>query len=175
MAVEASRTGKACKVGFAMMSWLLALPLLGLATGLRTMTPIAALCWFAYLGYLPVDGTWAAWTARLVTAIVFTVLALGEYIGDKLPKTPNRTSVVPLLARLVFGGLVGSIAATSMNGAGLEGVLLGVLGALVGAFGGYMLRRDLVEKLDCADWKYAVCEDLTAIAAAIFALHVITM
>jgi uncharacterized membrane protein len=162
-------------MGFAMMSWLLALPLLGLATGLRTMTPMAALCWFAYLGYLPVEGTWAAWTGHLVSAIIFTVLALGEYIGDKLPQTPNRTSIGPLLARLVFGGLVGSIAATSMNGAGVEGVLLGVIGALVGAFGGYMLRRDLVEKLDCVDWQYAVCEDLTAIAASIFALHVVTM
>ncbi len=162
-------------MGFAMMSWLLALPLLGLATGLRTMTPMAALCWFAYLGYLPVDGTWAAWSGHLVTAIIFTVFALGENVGDKLPQTPNRTSTGPLLARLVFGGLVGSIAATSMNGAGAEGVLLGVLGALVGTFGGFMLRRDLVEKLDCVDWKYAVCEDFTALVASIFALHVITM
>jgi uncharacterized membrane protein len=157
------------------ISWLLAIPLLGFATGLRTMTPIAMLCWFAWMGYLPVDGTWASWTGRLVSAIVFTVLALGEYVGDKLPQTPNRTSLFPLLARLSFGGLVGSIAATAMNGSGFEGVLLGILGAAVGTFGGYMVRRDLVEKFDCPDWKVAVCEDLLAIALAGFAVHVITV
>jgi len=37
----------------AILSWLLAIPLLGVTTGLRAMTPMAVLCWFAYLGYLP--------------------------------------------------------------------------------------------------------------------------
>jgi uncharacterized membrane protein len=158
----------------AMLSWLLALPLLGLATGMRTMTPMAVLCWFAYFGYLPVEGTWAAWTARLSVAILFTVLALGEFVGDKLPRTPNRTALAPLLARIIFAGLGGSICATAMHGAGLEGVLLAVAGALIGAFGGYMIRRDIVQKLGCPDWPIALVEDLSAILAAMFALHVIT-
>jgi uncharacterized membrane protein len=157
-----------------MMSWLIAIPLLGLATGLRTMTPIAVICWYAYVGYLPVDATWATWTARLSVAIVFTVLAIGELIGDKLPKTPNRIAPIPLLARLIFGGLCGSISATAMSGPGIEGVMLGVLGALLGAFGGFMVRRHLVERLECADWNVAVCEDATAILFAIFAMHIIT-
>jgi len=110
------------------MSWLFAIPLLGICTGLRSLTPMAVICWFAWLGYLPVDGTWAAWTGRLWVAIVFTVLALGELVADKLPKTPNRTSTGPLLARLVLGGLGGSICATALNGSGLEGVLLSVRG-----------------------------------------------
>ena len=80
----------------AVMSWVLAIPLLGVTTGLRTMTPMAVLCWFAYFGsdggHLPLGGTWAFWAAKLVTAIVFTVLAVGELIGDKLPKTPSRTA-----------------------------------------------------------------------------------
>jgi uncharacterized membrane protein len=157
-----------------MMSWLVAIPLLGMTTGLRSMTPMAVLCWFAHLEYLPVDGTWAAWTAKLGVAIVFTVLAVGELIADKLPRTPNRTAPGPLLARLVLGGLAGSIAATAMDGPGIEGVLLGVLGAVLGAFAGFMIRRDLVQKLDCPDWPVAVAEDLFTIAAAGFALHVIT-
>ncbi len=45
----------------AMLAWLIALPLLGVLTGLRTMTPMAVLCWFAYRGNLPVDDTWASW------------------------------------------------------------------------------------------------------------------
>jgi uncharacterized membrane protein len=115
----------------AFTSWVLAVPLLGFATGLRTITPIAVLCWFAWLGYLPVEGTWAFWTANLISVVVFTLLALGEYIGDKLPQTPNRTALGPLLARLLFGGFVASIVATSIKlpGLGLNAVVLGIAGA----------------------------------------------
>jgi uncharacterized membrane protein len=162
-------------MGIAIMSWLLAIPLLGVATGLRSMTPMAVLCWYAYFSYLPVDDTWALWTSRLTVAILFTVLALGEYVGDKMPWIPSRISLGPLIARLVLGGLAGSVAATAMNGPGIEGVLLGVLGAALGAFGGFMVRRDLSERFQCADWKVAVTEDLTAILLAVFAMHVITM
>jgi len=156
------------------ISWMLAIPLLGLTTGLRTMTPIAVLCWFAYLGRLQVQGTWASWTAHLVVAILFTLCALGEYVGDKLPRTPNRTAPVPLTSRIVFGGLVGSIAATAMRGPGLEGVVLGAVGAALGAFAGFMIRRDLVERLGCADWLVGVAEDLFAVLCAVFAMHVVT-
>jgi uncharacterized membrane protein len=156
------------------ISWMLAIPLLGLTTGLRAMTPIAVLCWFAYLGYLPVQGTWASWTAHLAVAIVFTLCALGEIVNDKLARTGNRTAPGPLTARMVFGGLVGSIAATAMRGPGLEGVLLGVVGATLGAFAGFMIRRDLVERLGCADWLVAVAEDLFTVFCAVFAMHVVT-
>jgi uncharacterized membrane protein len=157
-----------------MMAWLLAIPLLGVTTGLRSMTPMAVICWFAHLGYLPVEGTWASWTAGTAAVAIFTVLAVGELIADKLPRTPNRTAVGPLVWRLILGGLAGAIAATSLQGPGIEGVLLSVVGALAGAFAGFMVRRKLVEQIDCADWKIAVVEDLIAIFGAVFALHVIT-
>jgi len=158
----------------AILSWLLAIPLLGVTTGLRSLTPMAVLCWFSYLGYLPVDGTWAAWTGWPAVAIVFTVLALGEMIADKLPRIPDRISAAPLMARLILGGLIGSIAATAMAGPGVEGVLLGVLGAALGAFGGFMVRRDMVERIGCDDWKVALAEDLITVACAGFAMHVVT-
>jgi len=161
-------------MAIAMMAWLLAIPLLGVATGLRSMTPMAVLCWFSYLGLLPVDGTWAQWTASRTTAIVFTVLAVGELVADKLPKTPDRTSPIPLLARLILGGLAGAIAATAMDGPGVEGVLLAVVGALLASFAGFMIRRDLVEKIGCPDWPVAVAEDLFAILSAGFAMHIVT-
>jgi uncharacterized membrane protein len=158
----------------AIFSWLLAIPLLGLTTGLRAMTPMAVLCWFAYLGYLPLEGTWAAWMASAAAVAMFTVLALAEIVADKLPRAPDPISLGPLTARLVFGGLIGSIAATAMTGPGLEGVLLGVVGAALGAFGGFMIRRDLVERIGCAEWKVALVEDLIAVACAGFAMHVVT-
>jgi uncharacterized membrane protein len=162
-------------MAIAIISWLIAIPLLGVATGLRSMTPMAVLCWYAYVGYLPVDGTWAAWTGRLSVAIALTVLAVGELVADKFPGIPDRTSPGPLIWRFILGGLAGAIAATAMNGPGIEGVLLGVLGAALGAFGGFMVRRDLREKFQCDDWMVAVGEDVSAIVLAMFALHVITM
>ncbi|MEO8737186.1 MAG: DUF4126 family protein [Edaphobacter sp.] len=158
----------------AVMAWILAIPLLGAATGMRTFTPMAVLCWFAYLGYLPVDGTWAFLAAKPAMAIVFTVLALGEIVGDKLPRIPDRISTGPLLARLVFGGLVGAIVAAALNGSEFEGAVLGLGGALVGAFGGYLVRREIVERSSCKDWPVAVAEDLVTVGFAILAMGVVT-
>jgi uncharacterized membrane protein len=159
---------------FAVLSWLVALPLLGVLTGLRTMTPIAVLCWFAWRGNLPLDGTWAAWTTHLVTPIVFTVLAAAEVIGDKLPRTPNRTAFGPLAARVVFGGLVGALVSTGLDGDLVEGIFLGAAGALLGAYGGFQVRRELVHRLGCPDWYIAGLEDVIALGCSILAMGVIT-
>lgn len=161
-------------MAMAMMAWIVAIPMLGATTGMRTFTPMAVLCWFAYAGYVPLDGTWAFWVAKLATAIVFTVLALAELVGDKLPRTPDRTSTGPLLARLVFGGLIGGIVAASLNGSGMEGVILGVGGALVGAFGGHLVRREIVERTGGKDWPVAVAEDLVTVGFAVLALGIVT-
>lgn len=161
-------------MALAMISWLIAIPLLGFITGLRTMIPIAIFCWFAYLGYLPISDTWAFWTARLVTVIVFSVLAAGELIGDKLPKTPSRTSPGPLLARLAFGGLIGALGATALNGSAIEGAFLGVIAAALGAFSGLHLRHYAVQQTGWQDWRIATVEDAVAVLSAIFALSVIS-
>ena len=157
-----------------MMTWLIAIPLLGTVTGMRSMTPMAVLCWFAYLGHLPVDGTWAFWTAKLSTAIIFTVLAAAELVADKLPKTPDRIALGPLMARLCLAVLLGAIVAAGLDGPGVEGVMLSVLGVLVGAYGGFLVRRDIVQRLRYKDWHIAVIEDAIAVACAVLAMGVVT-
>jgi uncharacterized membrane protein len=161
-------------MAMAMMTWLVAIPLLGLANGMRAMTPMAVLCWFAYAGYLPVGDTWAFWTAKLVTAIVFTVLAMGEFVADKLPKTPNRTAPGPLIARLLFGGLVSAIVAAALDGSGIEAVILGEAGVLIGAFAGFLIRRELVVRSGFKDWPVALLEDFSAVVLAIIAMGIVT-
>jgi uncharacterized membrane protein len=161
-------------MAMAIMTWLIAIPLLGVVTGMRSMTAITVLCWFAYKGDLSLDGTWASWAAKLVTAIIFTVLAVGELVADKLPKTPNRTAPGPLLVRVVVGGLVGSIVAAGLNGSEFEGAILGIGGALVGAFGGYLVRREIVLRLGSKDWPVALVEDASAILCAVLAMGIVT-
>ena len=156
------------------LSWLIAIPLLGVATGARTMTPIAAVCWFAYLRLLPVQHTWAFWTASLISVILFTVLALGEYVGDKLPRTASRLSPGGLIPRLVFGGLVGAIVATGLQNSIGIGSVLGMIGAVIGAFGGYHLRHYLVFHNQCRDWPIAVLEDFCVLLITVFALRLAT-
>jgi uncharacterized membrane protein len=157
-----------------MLAWLVALPLLGVVTGMRTFVPMAVLCWFAYRGNLPVDGTWAAWTGHLVTAIIFSLLAIGEIVGDKLPKAPNRTNLLGMTGRVIFGGLVGAIVATGLDGSVFEGILLAVSGAYVGAHAGYLVRRELVILLRWQDWHVAVFEDVIAVVWAVLAMGVVT-
>jgi len=155
------------------MTWLVAIPFLGFATGLRSMTPIAALCWFVYAGQMSAD--WAHWVGRLSVAIVLTVCAAGELLADKMPGIPNRISPAPLIWRIVLAGFIGAYAASSEQGPGLEGVLLAGVGVLIGAFGGFMFRRELVQRFDCKDWQIALSEDILAIAGSIYALRIISM
>jgi uncharacterized membrane protein len=66
--------------------------LIGVVAGLRAqLTAPAAVSWAAHLGLLPLQGTPIAGLGYAFTPYVFTVLALGELINDKLPKTPSRT------------------------------------------------------------------------------------
>ncbi len=155
-------------------AWLIGIPLLGALTGNRTMTPIAVVCWFAWTGHLAVEHTWGFWTAKLITVIVFTVFALGEYIGDKLPNTPNRTALFPLAGRIAFGGLCGALAATGLHGAWLQGALLGGVCAAVWTFLGYHLRRYLVHTRGFKDLYVALAEDVTTLGLAVLAMELIT-
>jgi uncharacterized membrane protein len=161
-------------MALAFLAWVVAIPLLGGLTGLRTMTPMCVLCWFAYVGDLRMHHSWAFWTAKLVTAVVFTVLAAGELIGDKLPQTPNRTAPFPLLARMAFGGLVGAIAATSLHGSLIEGIVLGVISAVAGAFLGFHLRQHLVKERGFSDLPVALVEDALAIGLSVIAMGIVT-
>lgn len=143
---------------------------LGFCTGLRCMTPIAVICWFAWLGLLPVHGTWAFWSGNLIAVIVFTLCALGEYVGDTLPRTPNRTAAGPAIARVIFGGLVGAIAATSTMEPLAGGILFGVLGAVAGTWGGFYARRFFSRKLG-KDLPVAIAESAFTLAVAVLACH----
>jgi uncharacterized membrane protein len=156
------------------LTWLIAIPLLGFITGMRTMTPMAVLCWFAWLGYLPVSDSWAWWCAKLPAVIVFTVLAILEYAADKLSLSPRPTRPAVLIIRFFLSGLVGAIVASGLNAPGIEGVILCVLGALIGAFSAYQLRHQLTHRLGCETWHVTMVEDIFAVACAILCMGIVT-
>jgi uncharacterized membrane protein len=139
--------------------------LIGVAAGLRAITPAAAVSWAAYLGWVHLQGTWLAFLGFTITPYVLSVLAIGELIGDKLPKTPSRKAAMPFGTRIVMGALCG--AALGMSTQALtSGLLCGVIGALVGTLGGYELRARLVRAIGGKDLPIAFLEDAITIGGA---------
>ena len=148
----------------------LAPALLGVSTGLRSFTSLAVTAWFARLGKLPVENTWASWIAHPAAVGLFTAAALGEFVGDKLPNTPNRTAPLPLVGRLALGGTVGAIVASAFRRPLAGGIALGALGAAVGTYSGFYARKGLSQGAGLNDIPVGITGDAAAVALAIRSL-----
>jgi uncharacterized membrane protein len=136
--------------------------LIGVIAGLRAMTAPAVVSWAARLGWLHVENTWLAFLGYSATPYIMSVLAIGELIADKLPKTPSRKAPPGFIARIVTGGVSGAaIGATS--GSWVVGLVAGVIGAVAGTLGGYELRVRLVKATGGKDLPIALLEDAIAI------------
>src|SRR5271154_6284929 len=96
------------KVVDMLLTLLLPCFLLGCVAGLRSLTAPAVVCWAAHFGWLHLAGTKLAFMDHPGMLILFTLLAVVELIGDKLPRTPARTAPPGVIARLGLGGLCGA-------------------------------------------------------------------
>jgi uncharacterized membrane protein len=139
--------------------------LIGVVTGLRSLTAPAAVSWAARLGSLHLENTWMSFLGFAATPYILSVLAIGELIADKLPKTPSRKAPLGLSGRILGGALCGG-AIGANSGALIPGLVLGVLGAVVGTFVGYELRVRLVRASGGKDLPIALLEDAIAIGGA---------
>jgi uncharacterized membrane protein len=141
--------------------------LIGIFTGLRSLTPPAVTAWATHLGWLKVPSP-LSWIGTMPAAVILTLFALVELVTDKLPKTPSRTAPPGLIARIVLGGLSGGCVA-SAGGKGIAlGAMLGIVGALAGTYGGYQARRKLVKALGTPDFVIALLEDLVTIGGSLW-------
>jgi len=139
--------------------------LIGLVAGLRSMTAPAVVSWAARFGWLHLDNTWLAFLGFAATPYILTVLAIGELVFDKLPKTPSRKTPGPFGARIVLGAMCGAaLAATSQSLVG--GLIAGALGGVAGTLGGYEFRARLVKAIGGKDLPIALLEDAIAIGGA---------
>jgi uncharacterized membrane protein len=142
--------------------------LIGVIGGLRTMTAPAVVAWAANRHWLNLDNSPLALIGSLSAVVVFTLAALGELVIDKLPSTPNRTRLLGLVGRSVFGGLSGAAVAAAGAQSIALGIVLGVAGAIAGAFVGYEVRKRLVRALKVPDFVIALLEDAVAIGGGLF-------
>lgn len=148
--------------------------LLGVSTGMRSFTPLAVAAWFAKSGKLPVKNTWASWIAHPAAVGLLSAAAAGEFVGDKLPNTPARTSPVALFGRLALGGTIGAIVATAYKRNLYGGVALGALGAAAGTYGGFYARKGLTHGAGLNDLPVAITGDSAAVSLAIRSLNRLT-
>jgi uncharacterized membrane protein len=140
---------------------------IGVLSGFRSLTPIALVSWLAIWGWTPVAGTPFWFIGTQLFAIVVSVLAVLELIADKLPKTPARTHLMPLIARLVTGAISAGALCFSAGRSWILGSVLGAVGALVGTFGGYHVRRLIGARLRIPDFLVALAEDLVTIVGTL--------
>lgn len=144
---------------------------IGIVAGLRAMMAPAAASWAAYLGTIHPGGSWLAFMGYRFTPWIFSVMAAGELLTDKLPQTPSRKVPVQFGTRVLMGGLGG--ATIGMHaGVWIAGAILGAIGAVVGTLGGANVRAHLATRLT-RDRPAALIEDAVAIIGAI--LIVVTL
>ncbi len=120
--------------------------LLGVAAGMRSMTPMAVVAWTAQLRWPQLQQTSLSFLTAPLTAYIFTACAALELVFDKLPFTPSRLGAGPLGTRILFGGL----AAAALCAAGQQsiavGAVVGAAGGIAGAFAGYHVRHYLTSQ-----------------------------
>jgi len=152
-----------------MHAYLLAF-LIGVIAGLRSLTAPAVVSWAARLGWLHVENTWLAFLGFAATPYIFSVLAIGELIADKLPNTPSRKAPPGFITRIVTGGLSGAALGASSGATSASwmiGLIAGAVGAIVGTLGGYEFRARLVKATGGKDLPIALLEDAIAIGGAL--------
>jgi uncharacterized membrane protein len=142
--------------------------LIGVVCGLRSLTGPALVVWAVHFGWLHLAGSHLAFLANPLALVIFTVLAVFELIGDKTAKIPRRTLPGPLIWRLLMGCLCGAAFAVAGNASLAGCCILGALGALIGTYAGYWVRRTITSGGKLPDLPVALIEDVIAIGGGLF-------
>ena len=141
---------------------------IGVIAGLRAMTAPMVMTWAAHLHWINLTNSHLAFMGATPTVIVFSLLALGELANDKLPKTPARTAPPSLVIRMFMGAFAAGTFSLGAGATAIAGIVLGIVGALIGTFGGYQARTGAVRASHLPDWVIALVEDAIAVGGGFF-------
>ena len=136
--------------------------LVGTAFGLRALIGLAAVSWAAHFGILPLSHTWLAFLGYTFTPYILTLMAIGELVNDKLPKTPSRLIPAQFIARILTSALCGLAIGLSGNET-IVCLVAGIIGAVAGTFTGAK-ARSLLAKTFGRDLPAALLEDAVALS-----------
>ncbi|OIN60939.1 DUF4126 family protein [Arsenicibacter rosenii] len=133
---------------------------IGLVAGMRAMSAPALVSHkLSHTLLNPMPGSKLHFLTSPVAANILKVLAGGELIGDKAPSAPDRIVTPQLFARLAAGATSGAALNASSGEPVAAGAIAGGLGALVGSFAFFHLRRWLTEEKGMPDTVVALVED----------------
>lgn len=131
----------------------------GALSGARTMAGPALVAERFRETQIPFD----AMPARLLQTgnitEILDVLAVVEMVMDKMPFVGDRTSVIGLVPRAVSGGFSGAALSSSQRQGWAVGAILGTLGAVVGTFAAFEVRRVLHRGLGLPNLVAGIAED----------------
>lgn len=142
--------------------------LVGLAAGLRSMTPIGVLA--AERNNASLRAGWKDWPILSSPAgrVMLQASTVGEMVMDKTPFVPPRTEPGPLAGRMMLGALAGTAIGTLGTTPVVKASALaaGVIGSLAGSYGGYAYRTGVAKATGLPDLPVALVEDVAAILIA---------
>lgn len=149
--------------------------LIGIVAGMRSILPLAVLsvAIWSHPAIVPPAAP-VQWLALYPVVLLLVLLAIGELVVDKLPRTPNRTALAPFLFRLATGGLGGAVVAQVARNPGWAGAMAGVIGGGISAIAMFHARRRAGRALGVRDPYVGAAEDVLAIALAIAAAAALT-
>jgi uncharacterized membrane protein len=141
--------------------------LIGFFAGLRSLIAPATAAWAVHLSWLKLESPLSL-IGSVPSVAIFTLLAVLELVADKLPRTPSRTALPGLIARIVTGAVTGACVAAGGGQGAVLGAAIGAAGGIVGCFAGYQARSGLVKALGTRDLYVALLEDLIAIGGCLW-------
>lgn len=100
-----------------------------------------------------------AFLQSAATNNVLSLLAIAEFVGDKLPNAPNRTAAPGLIARCISGALCGAAICKINRRNAFAGALIGTTAALASSFGAFYLRKIIAENSCLPDPVIGTMED----------------
>jgi uncharacterized membrane protein len=102
---------------------------------------------------------------------LLVLLAVGEFVGDKLPFIPSRLEPGPLFGRMLLGALAGTAIASETRRSPALGAVLGAGGAVIGAQAGYYARVALGRATGIPDPVWGAVEDAAAVTLGMSVVH----
>jgi len=152
------------------MDRLTAAATLGAITGLRTFSGIAVVC--NRLARRPHGDRLGvlAWAAEPGVARATALIAAGELVADKHPALPPRTEPGPLIGRMAFGALAGTLVARAAGETAWPAAIVAAACAAASATAATLTRRRLTHEHSVPDVAVGLAEDglVAATAAAIW-------
>lgn len=97
--------------------------------------------------------------------------ALFELVLDENSKIGDRTGLVGLIFRMVTSSFSGAVISSAGGTEPVMGMIAGLVGGVIGTYGGFHLRRASVLNTKYSDTRVAITEDLIAIGIGLACVY----